>query len=259
MKKVFFLFLLFTVKSFALPDHVHFFFISPDSVSLIEEIGDGEIKYSKLSAENIFDEDHKCIKMGDGCFNPQVGFIEDESLKKPLPVKKSTTYKTINGLDVDMINCEGGNHFDIFCGKAKKESGVRAELEVWLDTSSSMRSVDYNKDASYCERRVIARKFREGCGGKVNIQLFDTSLKQMGDLASACVNYGLNDQKRLIRWMNDSSVKQLYIFTDIDELSLELKDYLDSIPSTIYGGDQKRYTMNDVHEMTDKTVANYCK
>ncbi|PIK14053.1 hypothetical protein [Halobacteriovorax sp. JY17] len=259
MKKIFFLFLFFTVKSFALPDHVHFFFISPETVSIINEIGDEEIKFSKLTAKNITGGELDCVPMGDGCFNPQIGFVEDQSKSKPIAKEQPAPHRTINATDVDMINCEKGNYFDIFCGKAKKESGARAEVEVWLDTSSSMRTVDYNKDASYCERRIIARKFREGCGEKVNIQLFDTSIKQMGDLASACVNYGLNDQKRLMRWINDSSVKQLYVFTDIDELSLELKDYLDSIPSTIYGGDQKRYTMEDVHEMTDKAVANYCK
>ncbi|ATH09200.1 hypothetical protein BIY24_14975 [Halobacteriovorax marinus] len=257
MKKAYLIFFLFSLKAFALPEHVHFYFISPEAVSFIEEFESSKIKYTKLTAKNNQAGGLDCIPMGDGCFNPQVGYVgEDMQEKKPV---KERPHRTINATDVDLINCEKGNYFDIFCGKAKKESGVRANVEVWIDTSSSMRSVDYSKDPSYCERRIVARKFRDGCGEKVNIQLFDTSLKQMGDLASACVNYGLNDQKRLMRWINDSSAKYLYIFTDIDELSLELKDYLDTIPATIYGGDRDTYTMKEVHEMTDKAVAKYCK
>lgn len=258
MNKIIFILFIFSLNTFALPEHVHFFFISGDGVSLINSIEESGFNFSKYTAKNVFDEEPECVPMGDGCFHPQIGYIEKgtSGTKKKL---EKVPNKTINAVDIDLIKCEDGNYFDIFCGKAKKESTTKALFEVWLDTSSSMRSVDYSKDPSYCERRIVARKFREGCGEKVNIQLFDTSLKEMGDLSSACVNYGLNDQKRLMRWIKDSTAKQLYILTDIDELSLELKDFLDSIPATIYGGDNRRFFMKDVQEMTEKTVAKYCK
>lgn len=245
------------MNTFALPEHVHFFFISPENVSLIEGLKEEKFYFSKLSVENSFGG-LECVQMGDGCFNPQVGFIPNDSKdspKKEMPKE----IKTINAIDVDLINCEDGNYFDIFCGKARKESASKALVEVWIDTSSSMRSVDYSKDTDYCERRIIARKFRDECGQKVNMQVFDTSLKQMGALPTACMNYGLNDQKRLMKWISDSSAKQLYVFTDIDELSLELKDFLDTVPSTIYGAEQKKYTMKEVLKMTDKAITKYCK
>ncbi len=258
MNKIIFILFIFSLNTFALPEHVHFFFISGDGVSSLDKIEDHKFRFSKLTAKNVLEEDPECVPMGDGCFHPQLGYVEEDTvLKKEEP--RDVPRKTINAVDIDLIKCEDGNYFDIFCGKAKKESGVKALVEVWIDTSSSMRTVDYSKDPNYCQRRIIARKFREGCAEKVNIQLFDTSLKEMGDLSSACVNYGLNDQKRLMTWIKDSSAKQLYVFTDIDELSIELKDFLDSIPATIYGGERKRYFMKDVQEMTEKTVSKYCK
>ncbi|WP_372653438.1 hypothetical protein [Halobacteriovorax sp.] len=258
MNKIIFILFTLSLNTFALPEHVHFFFISGDGVSLMRKIEDGQIRFSELTAKNVLEEDPECVPMGDGCFHPQLGYVE----KTTIAVKERPTQvpqNTINAVDIDLIKCEDGNYFDIFCGKAKKESTEKALVEIWIDTSSSMRSVDYSKDPNYCQRRIVARKFREGCAEKVNIQLFDTSLKEMGDLSSSCVNYGLNDQKRLMRWIKDSSAKQLYVLTDIDELSLELKDFLDSIPATIYGGEGKRYYMKDVQEMTEKTVSKYCK
>ena len=73
------------------------------------------------------------------------------------------------------------------------------------------------------------------CAGKVNISLFDTSKKAMGTFNDLCGAYGLNDQTRLMQWIDDSNADHLVLVTDIDELSMRLSDYLDRIGAKIYG------------------------
>lgn len=195
--------------------------------------------------------------MGDGCFHPQLGFVKGDSGEG----KEKTVLeplKTINSSDVDLVNCDKGNYFDIFCGKAKGPT-KRSGIEFWIDTSSSMRNIDYNKDPQYCERRVIVRKIRDACGEKIDLQVFDTAKKQLGEASAVCQNYGLNNQKKLIKWIKNSNVKSVYIITDIDEFSIELRDFLISSGAHIYGGDSGTYSMKDLHKFVDAAVSKYCK
>jgi hypothetical protein len=251
------LLLLFTTQlSFAIPAEVHFFFISPKSVTLLKHL-DIYPKFSKQLLSQRTEEEEECVPMGDGCFNPQVGFVEgDAGAGKEEPEAKPL--KTINAEDVNLINCDKDNYFDIYCGKARKQ-GKPSGVEFWIDTSSSMRSIDYNADPHFCERRSLASKLRSSCGSKIDIHTFDTSKKQAGSLDSLCQNYGLNDQKRLMQWIQDSSAKVVYVLTDKDEFSIQLRDFLHSISAKIYGGDSGVYTMKDMHKFVDDASRKYCK
>ncbi|WP_127718430.1 hypothetical protein [Halobacteriovorax sp. HLS] len=253
----FILVLLFSINvAWAIPKEVHFFFISPESSALIIKKLSTDISFSKqLLSQTALETE--CVPMGDGCFNPQVGFIEGDSgagkeSAQPNPMKM------INAEDVNLINCDKDNYFDIYCGKAMKE-GKPSGVEFWIDTSSSMRSIDFNADPAYCERRSLASKIRTSCGTKVDIHIFDTSKKQAGSLDSVCQNYGLNNQKKLMQWIQDSRAKSVYILTDKDEFSIELRDFLHSISAKIYGGDSGTYTMKSMHGFVDNAIGQYCK
>ena len=250
------IFYLFTIQlAFAVPSEVHFFFISPESAVLLKNM-DFKIKFSHTLLSDATSVAEECVPMGDGCFNPQIGFVEGNAgAGKKEEVK---ALKTINAEDVNLVDCDKNNYFDIFCGKAKagaKPSGV----EFWIDTSSSMRSIDFSSDASFCERRTIATKIRNSCGSRVDIHIFDTSKKQAGSLDTVCQNYGLNNQKKLIQWVQDSTAKVVYILTDKDEFTIELRDFLHSISAKIYGGDSGTYTMKSMHKFVTDVASKHCK
>ncbi len=217
-----------------------------------------EIKKSKAYALK------DCLPMGDGCFHPQDGYIEDESKKKK-PVdevinEKDLNPKTINSADVDLIKCDKNNYFDIFCGKAQKinaKSG--AELEIWIDTSSSLKQYDFSKEAGYCKRRVFAEKIWNECSKeKVNFFVFDTGIKEVGSLDTVCETYGMNDTDRMIGWIENSASKKLIIVTDIDEYNFKFSTYLNSIQAKIKGDKPAGFSGTDL-EASTKEIISYCK
>lgn len=184
-----------------------------------------------------------CAPMGDGCFHPQHGFIPNESVeKKPYVEKKPKPFKlkTINSDQTDLIDCDENNYFGLYCGKAKKNKGS-SQFEVWFDVSTSMRRVDYSKNAKagegdgYCQRRNFALKLQRECKKGVTLRSFNTGLKEISDTSGLCQYVGLNDVKRLISWINNSDAKELVIITDIDELTSGLQNYLDKISADVHG------------------------
>jgi hypothetical protein len=239
----------------AVPGELHFFFISPESAVLLKKM-DFKIKFSNTLLSQATTEKEECVPMGDGCFNPQIGFVEGDAGADTK--ENAKPLKTINAEDVSLVNCDKDNYFDIYCGKAKAEAKPSG-VEFWIDTSSSMRSIDFSADASYCERRTLASKIRNSCGSRIDIHIFDTSKKQAGSLDTVCQNYGLNNQKKLIQWIEESRAKAVYILTDKDEFSIELRDYLHSISAKIYGGDSGTYTMKSMGKFITDAASKHCK
>jgi hypothetical protein len=144
-----------------------------------------------------------------------------------------------------MINCEKGNYFDIFCGQEKK-SGPPAEIELWFDISSSLKTVDYNKEDGFCRRRSFMTKVMESCKDKVQVSVYNTAIKQVGDYSTVCMSYGTNDEKKLLQWMKDSQAKLLLIVTDIDEMSRAMRDFLDENAAKFIGDGVKAFTADDL-------------
>ena len=225
--------ILFLSSSFALPKSVEFIFLASKKES--------KQTMSVKEFRKIAQADD-CVPMGDGCFHPQHGFIEKKpSAKIILEGDESSVLdddkklKTINSAESDMVDCKEEKFFDIFCGKAKSRKKKPVDFELWIDTSSSMRQVDFSLEEDSCFRKSFVTRLKESC--EVDVSTFDTSIKSLGGLNNLCLNYGLNDQKRLIDWIQRSEAKRLIIITDIDEASMELKDFLFKIGADIRGAD----------------------
>ncbi|PIP90579.1 MAG: hypothetical protein COW01_10780 [Bdellovibrionales bacterium CG12_big_fil_rev_8_21_14_0_65_38_15] len=244
MKYVLFqLYLLVSFSALAAPGQVEIVFLSePTATSSIER---NWTSLGKVSANDFKDE---CIKTGDGCFHPQLGFIPDDADSKVIDEKPARLeYKTFNSDEVNLVECREGEYFDIFCGKAKKQIQKTSEVEIWIDTSSSLRKMDYSSDPARCVRRSFVEKLQDQCSdSKLSVMTYDTSIKLSGSNEGLCQNYGTNDTERFIKWIKASEAKYLFIVTDIDELNHELRDYLDSIGAIYHGSGVKSTSVKDL-------------
>lgn len=247
----------------ATPEKIEIFFLSEQKAqALIERIQNREApRLSRALVQN-----YECIPMGDGCFHPQLGFTKE---KPPIlsPSKKEEgpegyELKTINSLDVNMIECREGEHFDIFCGESKPEqAGAKtssAELEVWFDISTSMRKADYSKDLEHCHRRTMARVLVERCEKRPRIAVYNTSLKSLSDLSGICLYQGTNDQRRLLRWIRASKAKHLVLVMDTEEYTGELRDFLSVENTVLHGLDTKSLYSEELVDLVDKLTSS-CK
>ena len=237
----------FSSTCWATPENIEFIFLSRTSSSYINQYLDQQpLLFYK--PQFVFDNSFKeqCIPVGDGCFHPQLGIVDkDTSSKKAnvnIPLKKKEKKpkkidKIKNTLESDLISCDKNYHFDLFCGKAQKveTSGRPSDMEIWVDTSSSMRQIDYSKEANFCKRREFIQKVKSGCKKDIKISTYNTSIKSISDLSGVCVNYGLNSVPRLIDWIKRSNAKYLIIVTDIDEMSNRLRSFLNQTGAKIVG------------------------
>ena len=230
-----------------------YFLSRPDAKGALLELVPGpQFSFSKLAQVNLKEEEFKCEPFGDGCFHPQYGYIEDqEKVMKAIERKQAEVeLNTINADEVNLINCEKEYYFDMYCGQAKKEKAARekpSEFELWIDTSSSMRQVDFSEDQSYCERRRIVAKLQDSCKGKVDVATFDTSKKSLSGLENACTNRGTNDGGRLVKWLKLTDAKSVVIVTDVDEYTGEFREYLDLVGATIIGIGVKPFYATDLY------------
>lgn len=237
--------------AYALPKQVDIIFLAAKKTAHLKELTKDQFP---IVLRALAQNDEKCLPMGDGCFHPQLGYIEGKSGKSPEDTapKKDIKLKTINALETNMVDCKDGNYWDIFCGKAKADKPAKVDYEVWVDTSSSLRNVDWSKDSTHCYRRSFIERLKQGCS--IEVQTFDTSIKQLGGLSNLCLNYGLNDQKRLMEWIENSNAKHLILITDIDEGTLQFRDFLDRIGANLYGADAGDFTgeslLNHVQTLT---------
>lgn len=247
----------------ATPEKIEIFFLSEQKAqALIERIQNRESpKLSQALVQN-----YECIPMGDGCFHPQLGFTEDKPsvLSPSEEEKKPEGYelKTINSLDVNMIECREGEHFDIFCGESKPEETKAetepADLEVWFDVSTSMRKTDYSKDLEHCNRRTMARVLVARCEKRPRIAVYNTALKSLSDLSGICLYQGTNDQRRLLRWIRASKAKHLVLVMDTEEYTGELRDFLSVENTILHGLDAKSLYSDDLVDRVD-TLTSSCK
>ncbi|MCK5074058.1 MAG: hypothetical protein KAQ98_11580 [Bacteriovoracaceae bacterium] len=244
----------------AVPRNVEVWFLSAPKTASINELLDS-IEKMEFYSMLVEVDPYECVPMGDGCFHPQTGF----SPKKPMVLKKvirerPTQLKTINAVDVSLVECDKNNYFDIFCGKSKKIKKLsKNRLEIWVDISASLRQVDYSKKPDYCERRSFVAKVIDNCPeNKVQVAIFNTAIKEMGDLASLCANYGLNNEDRLIEWIERSEAEKVIVITDINEYSSKFSDYLESIGATIKGVGVTGIFAKELVDMSSEVIS-YCK
>lgn len=179
----------------------------------------------------------QCQEMGDLCFDPQYGLYKKDDAglavdasKADKESGKAPSIPAAKSVERELIDCDPNNYFDIFCGKAKKEVKANYKLDLWIDVSSSMREMDFSDKDGGCFRKSMLNRLDSTCGfnQKVNVMMFDTTIKQAGSMDSVCANIGLNDTKRMIDWIERSDAKRLVIITDISEFTKEFADYIES-------------------------------
>ncbi len=229
----------------ATPEKVEVWFLSSESSSF------HNIEFGK----NLYVA-NDCVPMGEGCFNPQTGYVGkkdfvDDSEDMP------TELKTFNAQESQLVNCDKDYYFDIYCGKAQKEEKP-SSFEVWVDTSSSMKNVDYSRDPNYCHRRSFIDKLKRSCLKAPTISLFNTSKKIMGTSDDLCRNYGNNNLQKLKQWVKDSKAKQLIIITDIDEMNLDFKNFMDEVGATQQGVGLKPFHASELIGRIS-SILSYCQ
>lgn len=251
---------LITFSAMAAPKDIEVWFISNSKVSLIHELLDRpQYIYRAPTAEL------QCQVMGDYCFDPQFGLYKKENgLEEAVETKKIETdgpsIPAGKSVERDLINCDPNNYFDVFCGKAKPQNAqVASKLDVWIDTSSSMREFDFSDSSGGCHRKSFMKVLDDACGfnQKVNVMMFDTTIKQAGGMDQLCLNQGLNDYKRLMDWIERSDAKKLVIITDIYEFHKEFSDYIESKHGKLRG-DKEPLTPKQMVELAD-SLAKSCK
>ena len=238
-----------TTQSWATPKNIQMWFLKESALknlqTFIESTYPPFVK-SKYFAESAYN----CVPMGDGCFHPQLGFIESkksDSGARPLeekPIKqgpRDTSLNTFNSDSVESVECDSDvNMFDIYCGKSKKTvTSWNAGAEIWIDVSSSFNAVDPVNSDGQCFRRRFVEALVNKCGGrdKINIRSYNTRIKEVGLFDSLCLAYGTNNTDMLIKWIEDSEVENLIIVTDASEISIELTEYLDAVRAKTRGAD----------------------
>ena len=104
-----------TTACFAEAKNIHVIFLSRPGVSLKPFLE--PIVNLGLVANNYKE---KCVEMGEGCFHPQHGLVVDPEKLKKLGIQKDVEVKTINAEEINLVDCDKGYYFDMYCGKAKK-------------------------------------------------------------------------------------------------------------------------------------------
>ncbi len=254
--------LIMTTLSWSAPQVIEVWFLSAPKTSSLESLLKEKYPSVKM-AQNL-----ECQPMGDYCFDPQFGLYKPDDINLDEVSAEAAAKDAIGpsippakSLDRNLIDCDKNNYFDIFCGKAKPVAEVKAApFEIWVDTSSSMREMDYTDKEGGCYRKSLLKRLdSEGCGfnNKVNVMMFDIGMKQAGTMDSLCLNIGLNDYKKMIDFIERSTAKKLIIITDLYELHKEYADYLEE-HHAILRGDKVAMSAKDMLDQVDN-LAKLCK
>ena len=246
---------LFSFTAFAAPGSIEVWFLSSAKVSEVQKLLDRpEYVYHKKTAEL------QCQEVGDFCFDPQYGLYKKDDVdaevnneEAKIETKTAPSIPSAKSVDRDLINCDPNNYFDIFCGKATKVAKSDIKFDLWIDTSGSMKEFDFVDKEGGCYRKSLVKRLNESCGfqQKVNVMMFDVSIKQAGTMDSLCNNQGLNDYKKLIDWIERSTAKKLVVITDIYEFHKEFADYIESKHGK-FRGDKDALKASDLLNLVDE-------
>lgn len=252
---------LISCSALAAPNSIEVWILSNAKVTELNKLLDRQstyITYPKTA-------ELQCQEMGEFCFDPQIGLYKRDDVEAEVSAGKMNDEKgpavtTKGAVDRDLITCDKDNYFDIYCGKARPETKPAVtKLDLWIDTSSSMREFDFQDKQGMCARKSLVQQLDKSCSFNqaVNVMMFDTSIKQTGTMDSLCQNQGLNDFKRLMDWIERSDAKKLVVITDIYELHKEFADYISSKHGVIRG-DKEALTADGMLKLVD-TLAKRCQ
>jgi hypothetical protein len=154
------------------------------------------------------------------------------SFDGPIPTSKADQLQNAN-----LIECDQNQFFDLFCGEAQKTKPlVNSGFEVWIDTSSSLYAIDPEGDTRNCARKTFIDELKHNCQD-LKYFAFDTNKKAVTNTQDLCLNVGLNDTKKLISWIEESTAERLIIITDIGEYTTELSNYMTKIAGQLKGAE----------------------
>ncbi len=231
-------FMFYSSTSKALPDKVEFWFITPKFTSSIPSNFLPKVMFSAYLAQE--DSQFPCEPMGDGCFHPQLGYFEKDKQVSLEPTENSKSEKQGAGnfanRDIQLVECRQGNFFDIYCGKAGAEEASSSPLQVWVDTSSSLKHSDGETKTDECQRRLLIETMRKSCQQKnFDVHVYNTTKRELDTTSTLCLNKGTNSEENLIRWVRESKAKRLLIITDIDERTEKIAAFIDEIGAKVKG------------------------
>lgn len=228
----YFLLLLFVpiYSALAAPKNLEVWFLSIDKAAAFQEFSplEKDFVYTPLVAQSSI----QCQKVGEYCFDPQIGLYEPEGEKKAVDstvdsesIYEAPTYdykKSGKKVDQRIVDCNKRNKFDIYCGKATTPKGLKkAKVELWIDTSSTMKQVDTKLGKKSCSRELFLNSLDKSCGFNrgVKVSYFSAVKKQAGSMRGACRTDGINNMKRIIENIKNNKSKNLIVVTDIFEAS----------------------------------------
>ena len=218
------LLVLFSAHAFAWPKNFEVWFIKKPLNAWLDNILIDQYKSSKIVQSQI-----QCQPMGEYCFDPQVGLYkkgEENKVQERVDLSLVESESSYDFMEVpekmerEMINCDDANFFDIFCGKAqKKMKEGRSDLEIWVDTSSTMKQIDFNGFDKKCAREVFLESLAQTCplNKKMKVYYFESFLKEAGSFDRVCLSGGVNNMKRILQELKKSKAKNVILITDIFE------------------------------------------
>ncbi len=248
-------------SAFAEPKKLEVWFLSVDKVSFIESILP-KTKYSKLTAQ------YQCQKVGDYCFDPQIGLYKKEKDK----IVEARDYSELDTKEVfkeegeykegEYDPCTNPGQFNIFCKKRLKKAVKKSskKLELWVDISSTMKQVDPTDYQTACIRERFLKRVNGACplNEKMKVYIFDENRKELGNFDRVCLNSGLNRVDRLMRDIKASEAESLIIITDIYEAKAEFIDFVEQVAGgSVKGIDKPLYAKNILDDVS--RIQKMCK
>jgi hypothetical protein len=254
IKTLLVLIILFSFSAQARPENLEIWYLSSESAAKNISLFKKYQSYKSLAYSPI------CEEVDGKCYDPQIGIYEKIKHKKDneedgyvfksrikAKTKKSkkesssgsllnSGKQSENGISfkkggihqTNLITCDPRFYFDFYCGRARKENSKssKAKVELWIDTSSSLNMIDVPKSGQKCNRQLFYEKVKDVCKDDLYVQKYDTSLKDISGTSDICFNYGLNNAKKFISWIEESDAKNLIIITDISEYDYKVISYL---------------------------------
>ncbi len=199
----------------AMPRSVEFWFFSPKE-------GMADALIFKPSVGLKLAQNFDCVPMGEGCFNPQLGYIPSSSEVEAEKKSKSKDTYVKPTLDTDLIDCDKNYYFDLYCGEAKKKKVTGTE--VWIDISTSMRRIAPGKAG--CPQSQFVKDLQNKCPG-ISFSVFNTRVFPLNSADQTCSYMGLNDRKRMVDEIRSLEADRLVVITDIDEYAEDLRAFID--------------------------------
>lgn len=262
MGKIILLTLFIVTNAWSAPRNLEVWFLSTNTrAQILDYLNHYNQRKNVLVAEGKL----QCQQMGDYCFDPQVGLYKrgEKSKIEKVEVDYSSIsgesdYESIqhsNGVERNMISCDKNSAFDIFCGKATQEASAKHKLEIWVDTSSTMKQVDFEGYDKSCSRAMFLKALSKECSfpKKMNVHIFNTTKKQTDTLSSSCMNYGLNETQRLMKSIKETKIMNLIVITDIFEASSEFVGFIESLGGKHKGVEKPLYA-KDLNELIGSTA-----